>query len=351
MTVLMSGGTGFLGLAVLRRLREPVVAVIRGRDFEQRGRSLARRSGAEVEAVEGDLRLPNWGLTDRQVDDLRGRVRVVLNVAGDVAWSAPWSRLAKINIDGAEQGAELARRLGAKLVHAGSLYVGYESGDEVGEVLLEEKEKLTKYERSKLRGEWAVARAARKYDVPSVIARIPALSGDLDPVSGEGGSGAKKVPLARLITSGWFKVLPYSTGARLDVCPRDLVAARLVELVDGTQQDLVDVHNIGQAAAAPFVESFIREASVAAQREPQSFPRPVRMPPNWLKAISLQADRLDEHPRNAAVIGLRYFASRTVYTGTGLGREVSVRSLVKTLGMPLHDDPPKIGSYYAGWPA
>jgi nucleoside-diphosphate-sugar epimerase len=348
MTLLVSGGTGFLGLALLRQVREPVVAVIRGNDYENRARSLARKTGATIEAMQGDLSLPNWGLTDRQIDELRDRVRAVVNVAGDVAWSAPWSRLAQINIDGAAHGAELAYRLNAKLVHAGSLYVGYESGDEVGEMLLEEKEDLTKYERSKLRGEWTVARAAKKYDVQAVIARIPALSGDLDPVDGD--NGAKKVPLARLITSGWWRVLPYSAGARLDVCPRDLVAAKVVELLDGEQSELVDVHNIGQAAAAPFVESFIREAAVASEREPRSFPRPVRMPAKWLKAVSKQADRLDEHPKNAAAIGLRYFASRTVYTGSGLGREVSVRSLVKTLGMPLHDDPPKINGFYAGWP-
>lgn len=349
MTVLVSGATGFLGLAVLRQLDEPVVAVIRGGDYESRGRTLARRSGAVLEAVSGDLRRPHWGLSDETVEGLRGRVRAVINVAGDVAWSAPWSRLAATNIDGASHGAELAHRLGVRLVHAGSLYVGYESGDEVGEVLLPEQQRLTKYERSKLRGEWAVARTARSYDVPVAIARIPALSGDLDPVDGDDGS--RKVPLARLITSGWWPVLPYSKGARLDICPRDLVAKQVVALLDDPPSCLVDVHNIGQAAGAPLVESFIREAALASEREPSSFPRPVRMPAPWLKGISLQADRLDEHPKNAAAIGLRYFASPTIYAGAGLGRDVSIRSLVRTLGMPQHHDPPKLSGFYAGWPS
>jgi nucleoside-diphosphate-sugar epimerase len=350
MTVLMSGATGFLGLALLRQIGEPVVAVIRGNDHADRARLLARRSGAVVEGLRGDVTQRNWGLTDEQLEDLSGRVRVVLNVAGDVGWSAPWARLSQVNIDGARHGAELAARLGAKLVHTGSLYVGYDSGREVGEVLLEERESLTKYERSKLRGEWAIAQAARRDDVPAIIARIPALSGDLDPVPGGGDDGAKKVPLARLISSGWWPVLPYANGARLDVCPRDLVATKVVELLKAEQATTVEVHNVGQAAAAPFVESFIREAAVATERDPRRFPRPVRVPARWLKAVSQQADRLGEHPKNAAAIGLRYFASRTVYTGPGLGREVSVRSLVRTLGMPLHEDPPRLNSYYAGWP-
>ncbi|HEX4225733.1 MAG TPA: SDR family oxidoreductase [Pseudonocardiaceae bacterium] len=351
MTVLMSGATGFLGMALLREIgkrQQPVVAMIRGRDHASRAAALARRSGAEITSVPGDVRKPNWGLTDAQVAELTGRVRVVLSVAGDVGWSAPWARLAETNIDGATHAAELAAALGAKLIHAGSLYVGYDYGAEVGEVLLDEREHLTKYERAKLRGEWSIARIARRADLPAFIARIPALSGDLDPVSGD--NGARKVPLSRLITSGRWPVLPYSTGARLDVCPRDLVATKVVELFDTEPLDTPEVRNIGQAAGAPIVEAFIREASVASEREPSTFPRPVRLPATWLKAVSRQADRLDESPTNAAAIGLRYFASRTVYTGAGLGREVSVRSLVRTLGMPLAADPVRLNSYYSGWP-
>lgn len=353
MTVLMSGATGFLGLALLREVAsrdQPVVALIRGRDHGDRAATLARRTGATIESRCGDVRKPNWGLSDAGVADLRGRVRVVLSVAGDVGWSAPWARLAETNIDGATHAAQLAAALDAKLIHAGSLYVGYDYGAEVGEVLLDEREHLTKYERAKLRGEWSVARIARQADLQAFIARIPALSGDLDLVPG-GDSGARKVPLSRLITSGRWPVLPYSTGARLDVCPRDLVAAKVIELFDTEPVDTPEVRNIGQGAAAPIVEAFIREAAVASEREPRTFPRPVRMPARWLKAVSRQADRLDESPTIAAAIGLRYFASRTVFTGAGLGREVAVRSLVRTLGMPLAEEPARLNSYYSGWPA
>jgi nucleoside-diphosphate-sugar epimerase len=350
MTVLMSGVTGFLGLALLRRIGQPVVGVIRGNDSADRARSLCRRSGADLRGLRGDVRRPNWGLDAAQVDELRGQVSVVLSVAGDVGWSAPWSRLAETNVDGAAHAAELAAALGAKLIHAGSLYVGYDYGAEVGEYLLDEREHLTKYERTKLRGEWAVARIARRLDVPAFIARIPALSGDLEPVD-SGDTGARKIPLSRLITSGRWPVLPYSSGARLDVCPRDLVAAKVVELIDAEPAETPEVRNIGQGAGAPIVEAFIREAAVASEREPRGFPRPVRAPASWLKAVSRQADRLGESPNTAAAIGLRYFASRTVYQSDGLGRDVSVRSLVRTLGMPLRADPVRLNTYYAGWPA
>lgn len=349
MAILMSGATGFLGTALLREIGEPIIAVIRGRDHANRARTLARRTGAEIESLRGDVRLPRWGLTEEQVSELSGRVRLVLSVAGDVSWSASWTRLAETNIDGAAHAADLARMLRAKLVHAGSLYVGYDYADDVGEHLLDEREHLTKYERAKLRGEWSIAWIARRHGLPAFIARIPALSGDLNPVKGDDGS--RKVPLSRLMTSGRWPVLPYSTGARLDVCPRDLVAAKVVELFDADPVDTPQVRNIGRSADAPLVEAFVREAAVASEREPHGFPRPVRMPASWLKTVSRQADRLDESPINAAAIGLRYFASRTVYTGAGLGQEISVRSLVRTLGLPRSGEPGKLNDYYAGWPA
>lgn len=351
MTVLVSGASGFLGTAVLRQLDEPVVALLRGTDYANRARTLARRTGVPVEGVPGDVRKPAWGLTDRQVDELRERgIRWVVNLAGDVAWSAPWSRLSDVNVDGPANAAALAARLGAGILQAGSLYAGYDYGVEVGEHLLEEREHLTKYERSKLRGELMVARASRRHDLKAVIARIPALSGDMDPVAGVRPS-ASKVPLARLVMSGWFPALPFSTGARLDICPRDLVAARLAGLLADPGPAQLQVRNVGQGVAAPLVEAFAREASAASRHEPRSFPRPVRAPSAWLKAISRQADRLAESPRTSAYIGLRYFASDTVFVSSGLDREVSLRTLVQTLGMPHQAEPADLSGYYAAWPA
>ncbi|WP_020667188.1 SDR family oxidoreductase [Amycolatopsis nigrescens] len=352
MTLLVSGATGFLGTALLRKVDQPVVALLRGGDWANRAKTLQRRTGAQVRGVPGDVRRPNWGLPDELVAELRDEVDAVINLAGDVSWSAPWSRLVEINVEGATNSAELARKLGATLVHASSLYAGYDHGEEVYEVLLEERPKLTKYERTKLRGEWAVARIARAHGVPTVIARIPALSGDFEEVPGVR-SGATKVPFSRIIQTGVWPVLPFASGARLDICPRDLVAAKmlsaLAELPD-PPPDVV-VRNIGQGAAAPLVEAFAKEAAAATHGDTRLFPRPVRMPAKWLRAVSQQADRLDESPKNSAVIGLRYFASKTVFSSSGLDTDVSVRSLVRTLGMPHRPQAPVLDSYYAGWPA
>jgi len=266
-----------------------------------------------------------------------------------VSWSATWSRLARDNIDGATRAAELAGTLRVPLLHASSLYVGHHYGDEVGEHLLEEREHLTKYERSKLRGEWAVAQTCERLGVGVVIARIPALSGALVPPPGAR-SGSSRVPFSRILQNGDWPVLPYAANARLDICPRDLVAAALVRLL-GQPAESVTVRHLGQGAAAPLVASIVREAAAASLGDTRVFPRPVRMPARWLNRISEQADRLEESGRNSALIGLRYFASRTVYVGAGLGTEVSLRSLVRSLGMPVQLQPPALDTYYASWPA
>ena len=348
MTVLVSGATGFLGTALMRGIGEPVVALLRGADWANRAKTLHRRTGATVRGVPGDVRRPNRGLPASLVAELRDEVDTVINLAGDVSWSAPWSRLVEINVDGAAHAAELSRALGATLLHASSLYAGYDHGDEVYEVLLRERPKLTKYERTKLRAEWAVARICQAHDVPAVIARIPALSGDFDPVPGAR-SGATKVPFSRIIQTGVWPVLPFASGARLDVCPRDLVATKLLRLLGEAAPDPA-IRNVGQGAGAPLVEAFAREAAEATLGDTRLFPRPVRMPARWLRAVSQQADRLNESPKNSAVIGLRYFASKTVFNSSGLDREISIRNLVRTLGMPHRPQPPALGSYYAGWP-
>lgn len=350
MTLLVAGATGFLGTAVLRALDEPVVAVVRGSDYAGRAATMARRTGREVCGLPGDVRRPRWGLSAQDVAALRGEVRAVVNLAGDIAWSAPWDRLAEVNIDGARHGADLARELDVPLLHASSLYAGYDYGDEVAEVLLDERGHLTKYERSKLRGEWTVAQACLRSDLRAVIARIPALSGDLDPPP-TGRSGSSRVPLSRLIMSGFWRVMPYSPGARLDICPRDLVARRLVEQLDRAQAEPVVVRHLGQAAAAPLIAAIAREVRLASRHDPGSFPRPVPVPAGWLKRVSQQADRLGESARNTALIGARYFASGTVFTSTGLGPEISLRTLVRTLGMPHRAEPVRLNSYYAGWPS
>lgn len=348
MTVLVSGATGFLGTAFLHQLDEPVIALLRGEDFEARARTLNRRTGLDVRGIRGDVTMDGWGVGDELAGI--GDVRAVVNIAGDVSWSDSWSRLAAVNIGGPRTAVDVAAALGVPLLHVSSLYAAYDYADEVPETLLPEKEHLSKYERSKLRGEHAVADRAAELGVRTWIVRVGALSGDFYTRPGAR-DAAGRVPFARLISSGMWPVFPYAADARLDICPRDLVARRMAGLLQDAPPDGVAVYNVGQGAAAPLIGAVAREAMAAGRGTLERIPRPVVVPARWLRRVSSAADRGGRGPAAAAVIGLRYFASPTVFVTSGLGADVSLRSLVRTLGLAHQRDTSKLDRYYDGWAA
>ena len=346
MRPLLSGAGGFLGDALLRRLPDGAVCLLRGSDHAARAATLARRSGVPVAGVSGDVRAPRWGLDDG-LDALRGEVDSVVHLASETSWSAPWERLQHVNVDGAEEAVHVAARLGVPLIHASSLFSARSDHDVVPEALVPEHPDLSDYERSKCRAEWVVADAARRAGVPVRIARIGGLLGDHVPTPGR--RSVPKVPMVRLlVTSGWPWV-PYVRGARLDVAPRDLVAARLLELCDEAPTGAVDVLNVGLGMAAPLVGSLLAEASARTADGPNPVPRPMPAPAWVLRRASAGADRVGLGPGAARTIGLRYLSSSTLYPGRGnLEAVLPIGDLVTAMGFPPPSTPALPG-YYAPW--
>ena len=71
----------------------------------------------------GDLGDRLCGFTDETIATLRGRVPLIINVAGLVEFTPPVDESFKSNVDGAENVIALARALGAKLVHVSTCFV------------------------------------------------------------------------------------------------------------------------------------------------------------------------------------------------------------------------------------
>src|SRR4029450_12428072 len=160
----------YLGRALLRALDEPVVAVLRRAEQRDRAAGLARRTGTAVAAVPGDLQRPLWGLDEATLDRCRGEVHMVVNGAAQASWAAGWHDLMATNVEGARRAVDVAATLGVPLVHISALGAGH-----VPEALVDEATHLTKYERSKNRGEHAVADAAAELGVPTTIVRVGGL--------------------------------------------------------------------------------------------------------------------------------------------------------------------------------
>jgi acyl-CoA synthetase (AMP-forming)/AMP-acid ligase II/dTDP-4-dehydrorhamnose reductase len=110
--VLVTGGTGFVGQAIVREL-------------ERRGRRvLALARGAQGPgAIVGDVSSPRLGLDEARFHALVRELDVVVHAAGAVSWVLPYGALAGANVAGTAEVMALCARAGARLVHVSSQIV------------------------------------------------------------------------------------------------------------------------------------------------------------------------------------------------------------------------------------
>jgi long-chain acyl-CoA synthetase len=165
-SLLLTGATGFIGKVTLAMLldRHPslgrLYVLVRsrsGREVQQRfldilgspaftplrqrhGTDFERFAQERVEAVEGDVTEPDFGLSADTLAALTGRIDAIVNIAGLVSFNPALDASLKINAHGARYGAELALALRAKLVHMSTCYV---AGRRAGDVA--ENERLSGY--------------------------------------------------------------------------------------------------------------------------------------------------------------------------------------------------------------
>ncbi len=159
--MLLTGSSGFLGKVVLGMLLDryprlkhvhlllrPGPHASASERFEKEVLespalvSIADRLGSKtlrskVTVWDGDLGEENCGLRAADVENLNGRVRLIINCAGKVDFFPPLDESFSSNVDGAEQVVALAKRLGSKLVHVST---GFVSGETDG--LVEESEPI-----------------------------------------------------------------------------------------------------------------------------------------------------------------------------------------------------------------
>jgi long-chain acyl-CoA synthetase len=71
----------------------------------------------------GDVAMPLLGLAPAEAERLAGRVALIINCAGRVDFFPPLDDSLSSNVDGVEHLIELARRLGARLLHVSTCFV------------------------------------------------------------------------------------------------------------------------------------------------------------------------------------------------------------------------------------
>jgi 1-acyl-sn-glycerol-3-phosphate acyltransferase len=147
--VLMTGATGFIGKVTLAMLldRSPdvgcVYILMRGRAGqsavdrffemvaaspafdplrERHGDGLNKILAEKIVVLTGDVTLHGWGISGSDLGRLEG-IDVIVNIAGLVSFNPSLDESIASNTEGARNGAELAARLKAKLVHVSTSYV------------------------------------------------------------------------------------------------------------------------------------------------------------------------------------------------------------------------------------
>src|SRR5688572_1380226 len=147
-TMLLMGGTGFVGKVFLAmildrfpELRHLVVQVRRKKNLsgEQRFFSdiltsppvkttVERLGGIEavrrkITVLEGDLDEPLCGVHPDRIEELKGKIDVVVNLAGVVDFDPPVNESFETNVYGTQHLVALVQLLDTKLVHVSTCYV------------------------------------------------------------------------------------------------------------------------------------------------------------------------------------------------------------------------------------
>jgi NAD(P)-dependent dehydrogenase (short-subunit alcohol dehydrogenase family) len=253
MSAFVTGGTGFIGKRLVRRLlrrdAEPVYILI----FNGTPESIAslkefwREASARVTAIAGDISKPNLGIASKDARRLKGKIDHFFHLAAVYDLTAEPAQVVKANVEGVANALAFAKTIGARRFHHVSSIAAAGLFDGVfREDMFEEARGLEHpYFASKHRGE-ALVRA--ETEIPWRIYRPGIVVGDsstgeIDKIDGPY-YFFKLIQKLRDILPQWAPMIGLE-GGRINVVPVDFVVAALdhlahLERLDGRTFHLTD---------------------------------------------------------------------------------------------------------------
>jgi NAD(P)-dependent dehydrogenase (short-subunit alcohol dehydrogenase family) len=233
MTYFVTGATGFIGRNLVERLleRDGDIHLLVRETSRQRLDELIRRWGAEqrLHPVVGDLDKPMLGMTDSDVQRLRGAVQHFFHLAAIYDMTADEERNRILNVEGTRNAIDLANALqvGA-LHHVSSIAAAGEYKGMFREDMFDEGQKLpSPYHRTKFESERLVRDRAtvpwRVYRPAVVVGHSQ--TGEMDKIDGPY-YFFKAIQRARHYLPEWFPLIGPEMGWT-NIVPVDYVAAAM----------------------------------------------------------------------------------------------------------------------------
>ena len=287
--ILLTGATGFVGMAVLVRLLERtdrrILALVRAGSQDEAARRLdslmrslfddPEQYRHRIDAVRGDLTAPRLGLDPAARERIAVEVNEIIHGAASVAFDLPLAQSRTINVEGTRRVLALADNCavrGAGLRRLTYVSTAYVAGDRRGIALERElhvgQRFRNPYEQSKYEAEQLVH--TRRERLPVTVVR-PSI------VVGERGTGWTAsfnviyVPL-RAFAAGTYPVVPGRRGAVVDIVTVDRLADAIVALAATPAAAGRTFHVVGGGHATTLGELVALAARRFRRRQPRLLP-------------------------------------------------------------------------------
>jgi thioester reductase-like protein len=250
-TVFLTGGTGFLGSEIMKRILEQhpktrLALLVRSTPREMAGERVeklltrmfglaeAARQAERVEVVEGDISLRGVGMDSERSRQLAERVDHVIHCAASVRFDMPLETARRDNTEGTRNVLTFAERLPrlARFDYIGTAFV---AGDRRGTIREDELDVgqhfSNSYEQTKMEAEKLVRTFAKTH--PTAIYRPSIVVGDSKTGETTTFQGFYQALLfyRRLFARQRIVLLPADPNTPLDLVPVDYVVDALFSLI------------------------------------------------------------------------------------------------------------------------
>jgi nucleoside-diphosphate-sugar epimerase len=325
-TVLLTGASGVVGRAVLKRLRDRDVVCLVHR---------SPVSGPDLTAVPGDVAEPMFGLTKRAYLELAARVDAVIHCAAITDFNRTDGSLEATNVAGTEHTAAFAAAAHAVLYHVSTAFVDTTADGARGRTAIG-------YASSKLAAEQVV----RSSGVPHVILRPSVVIGDSATGQIAAFQGLHQV-MAGLF-AGIVPMIPFDPAWPIDFVPVDVVADTIACVAENRVSTGEFWVSAGHKALR--LDESVAVAVELARGLGVNIDMPRFVPPDMFDRL-IGPVFLDALPGKIRRNVLRMLEFFTVYLQSGQVKPSSLNQLVALGARPLPDQRESLRNSVRYWAA